>query len=62
MYTGRKFISWLIAVAINTVVLACHLITADIFRDIMLGVTTVFVIGNVASKYTPQKPTSGQGE
>lgn len=63
MYTGRKFTAWLIGTVLSFVALAFHLITADIWRDVFLGITTVFTIGNVASKFTTTNtPTNGQGE
>jgi len=57
MYTGRKFIAWLIATALCFGALGLRWITAEVWEHVFLGVTALFTVGNVASKFvtTPKK-------
>jgi hypothetical protein len=62
VYTGRKFIAFIMMVAITTTALMTRFIGEVTWKDVIISVMLIFVGGNVASKYTPKKPTNGQVE
>jgi hypothetical protein len=61
VYTGRKFIAFIMMVAITTTALMTRFIGEVTWKDVIISVMLIFVGGNVASKYTKNQ-TNGHGE
>lgn len=53
---GRKFLACLAALLGMHVALACSLITALIYRDLMIGIVGAYILGNVVQKATAKAP------
>lgn len=53
---GRKFLACIASLIGVHVVLACGLITAIIYRDLMLGIAAAYITGNVLQKATAKAP------
>lgn len=56
---GRKFLICAASLIGVHIALATSLITATIYRDLMLGIAAVYIAGNVTQKATAKTPTDG---
>lgn len=50
-YKSRKFTLTTGVILLTTAILICHLITGEIWKDVVMGVFGIFMMGHVGEKW-----------